>query len=199
MAPLQPSSSRSISSTSRLEIPTMADHTSSSSSTLAPIYTSVTSTSKSDLNTNPELDFDLDLTESPISPRALYAQSFERPGSSQSLPSTRRFRKNMKEMTGFGTTEEEFEALPIAVRKKVRVFQPLSSSVLCLCRTHHNVILRALSPSEVWMCCWLSWTESISSTRIGNIQIQQYRRVISRRKRHSGKGFQEPSSRFGSA
>lgn len=26
----------------------------------------------------------------------------------------------MKEMTGFGTTEEEFEALPIAVRRKVR-------------------------------------------------------------------------------
>ena len=25
----------------------------------------------------------------------------------------------MKEMTGFGTTEEEFEALPIAVRRKV--------------------------------------------------------------------------------
>ncbi len=26
----------------------------------------------------------------------------------------------MKEITGFATTEEEFEALPIAVRRKVR-------------------------------------------------------------------------------
>ncbi|KAG4435541.1 hypothetical protein IFR05_008980 [Cadophora sp. M221] len=99
----------------------MADYTSSSSSTLAPTYTSpAASSSKADLKTNLELEFEfeLDTTESPLSPRALYAQSFDRPGSSQSLPNTRRFRKNMKEMTGFGTTEEEFEALPIAVRRK---------------------------------------------------------------------------------
>ncbi|KAG4425523.1 hypothetical protein IFR04_001442 [Cadophora malorum] len=97
----------------------MADHASSSSSTLAPTYTSpATSSFNSDLNLNSELEFDLDIAESPLSPRTLYAQSFDRPGSSQSLPSTRRFRKNMKEMTGFGTTEEEFEALPIAVRRK---------------------------------------------------------------------------------
>ena len=137
MAPLQPISSRRLSSTSRLEIATMADHASSSSSTLAPTYTSpATSSFNSDLNLNSELEFDLDIAESPLSPRTLYAQSFDRPGSSQSLPSTRRFRKNMKEMTGFGTTEEEFEALPIAVRRKVRVFKPLSISAFGHFRTH---------------------------------------------------------------
>lgn len=150
MAPLQPGSSMSsrrisTSSTtgiSRLEIPTMADHRSSSSSTLVPTYTSqAPSSTKIDFNTNLDLEFELDTTESPLSPRALYAQSFDRPGSSQSLPNTRRFRKNMKEMTGFGTTEEEFEALPIAVRRKVRVVKPLSFlylSSLCCKRASHR-------------------------------------------------------------
>jgi hypothetical protein len=33
----------------------------------------------------------------------------------------------MKDITGYGTTEEEFEALPIAVRRKV--FTPFTSSI----------------------------------------------------------------------
>jgi len=47
--------------------------------------------------------------------------SFEvRPDLTQSLPGT--FRKNMKDITtSFGTTEEEFDALPLAVRRKVRI------------------------------------------------------------------------------
>lgn len=56
-----------------------------------------------------------------LSPRTLYAHSFDRPGSARSLPSGK-FRKNMKEMTGFGTTEEDFDALPIAIQRKVRLF-----------------------------------------------------------------------------
>ena len=41
----------------------------------------------------------------------------------------------MKEMTGFGVTEEEFESLPIAVRRKVREraflkSMPISKSTL---------------------------------------------------------------------
>ena len=60
------------------------------------------------------------LNSSALSPRTLYADSFDRPLSSRSLPAGGRFRKNVKEMTGFATTEEEFEALPIAVRRKVR-------------------------------------------------------------------------------
>jgi hypothetical protein len=65
-------------------------------------------------------------SDASLSPRTLYAQSFDRnrishrPNSSRSLPASRRFRKNMKEITGFGTTGEEFEALPVAVRRKVR-------------------------------------------------------------------------------
>jgi hypothetical protein len=82
-----------------------------------PFYSSTTlSSSTSELNNFNNLN---NLSE-PLSPRALYAQSFDRPSSARSLPSSKRFRKNMKEMTGFGTTEEEFEALPIAVRRKVR-------------------------------------------------------------------------------
>ena len=71
------------------------------------------SSSTSNLNSDPN-------STTPLSPRTLYAQTFDRPSSSRSLPSGRFARKNMKEMTGFGTTEEEFEALPIAVRRKVR-------------------------------------------------------------------------------
>ncbi|PMD41535.1 hypothetical protein L207DRAFT_426513 [Hyaloscypha variabilis F] len=77
-----------------------------------PFYSSTTlSSSTSDLN-------NFNNTSEPLSPRLLYAQSFDRPSSARSLPSSKRYRKNMKEMTGFGTTEEEFEALPIAVRRK---------------------------------------------------------------------------------
>lgn len=54
-----------------------------------------------------------------FSPRTLYAHSFDRPQSSRSLPSGR-YRKNMKDITGFTTTQEDFEALPLAVRRKVR-------------------------------------------------------------------------------
>ena len=84
-----------------------------------PFYISPSlSSSTSDLNPN---------SATLLSTRALYALSFDqnatftfdRPHSSQSLPSAGRFRKNMKDITGFGTTDEEFEALPIAVRRKV--------------------------------------------------------------------------------
>ena len=34
----------------------------------------------------------------------------------------------MKDITGFGTTDEEFEALPIAVRRKVRLPFKVSKS-----------------------------------------------------------------------
>ena len=97
------------SNTSRLLVP----------SPMPPFYSSTTlSSSTSDLNSS--------LT-TPLSPRTLYAQSFDqnriftfdRPHSSQSLPTAGRFRKNMKDITGFGTTDEEFEALPIAVLRKV--------------------------------------------------------------------------------
>jgi hypothetical protein len=97
---------------STLEVPSLPPFSSSSSS---PTLSSSTSDLKSSSDT-------------PLSPRTLYAQSFDhnrtftfdRPHSSQSLPSAGRFRKNMKDITGFGTTDAEFEALPIAVRRKVR-------------------------------------------------------------------------------
>jgi hypothetical protein len=95
--------------TSRLQLPSLSQQ-----SSMHPFYTATTlSSSTSDLKNL------INLSE-PLSPRTLYAQSFDRPSSARSLPSSKRFRKNMKEMTGFGTTEEEFEALPIAVRRKVR-------------------------------------------------------------------------------
>jgi hypothetical protein len=96
--------------TSRLQLPSLSQQ-----SSMHPFYSATTtlSSSTSDLNNL------INLNE-PLSPRTLYAQSFDRPSSARSLPSSKRFRKNMKEMTGFGTTEEEFEALPIAVRRKVR-------------------------------------------------------------------------------
>lgn len=105
---------------SRLQVPS-----------LLPFYSSPTlSSSTSELHSS---------SDTPLSPRALYAQSFDhnrtftfdRPHSSQSLPSAGRFRKNMKDITGFGTTDEEFEALPIAVRRKVRALLfKLSTSAL---------------------------------------------------------------------
>lgn len=110
MAPLH----LSISTREVLDVPTtMAEHT--------PLLPSPLFTSTAALASSLELDFDIDFdTNSPLSTQALYAQSFDRPGSSQSL-SGRRMRKNMKEMTGCITTEEEFDALPIAVRRKVCV------------------------------------------------------------------------------
>ncbi|CZT45475.1 uncharacterized protein RSE6_05789 [Rhynchosporium secalis] len=79
-----------------------------------------------DLKVEADIECDTNHTETPLSPRILYAQSIGCPGSSRSLPHTQRFRKNMKEMTGFGTTEEEFDALPLVLRRKVRVVKPLS-------------------------------------------------------------------------
>jgi hypothetical protein len=109
MAPLSQPSGITATATARLEFPSL-----SAQASVHPFYSSTTlSSSTSDLS-----NFN-DLSE-PLSPRILYAQSFDRPSSARSLPSSNRYRKNMKEMTGFGTTEEEFEALPIAVRRKVR-------------------------------------------------------------------------------
>lgn len=55
------------------------------------------------------------------SPRALYADTFERPITSRSLPAVQR-RVEMAPIhtANMTTTEKEFEALPIAVRRKVR-------------------------------------------------------------------------------
>ncbi|EKD16257.1 uncharacterized protein L3040_009509 [Drepanopeziza brunnea f. sp. 'multigermtubi'] len=115
MAPL-PHAGR-IAGTNRrfLERPTIGEH----SPILPPLYTSTfASNCPSDFDYDLDLDLDSDYTTSPQSIRALYAQSFhDRSASSYSRPA-RRMRKNMKEMTGFGTTDEEFEALPSAVRKK---------------------------------------------------------------------------------
>jgi hypothetical protein len=105
-------------SRNRLEVPSMSAGNRASMSLSIPMnFYSSTSLSSSTSN----LNFDPNST-TPLSPRTLYAQTFDRPSSSRSLPSGRFARKNMKEMTGFGTTEEEFEALPIAVRRKVRQY-----------------------------------------------------------------------------
>ena len=90
---------------------------------LLPFYHQYSSPMLSISASDPKSSFD-----NPLSPRSLYAQAFDhtraftfdRPYSAQTLPSARRFRKNMKNIIGFGTTDEEFEALPIAVRRKVR-------------------------------------------------------------------------------
>ena len=113
MASSQPSVASTTNTTtiSRLELLSLSQR-----SSMNPFYSLTTplSSSTSDSNNNNNIN-----NAEPLSPRILYAQSFHRPNSSRSLP-TKRFHKNMKEMTGFGTTEEEFEALPIAVRRKVR-------------------------------------------------------------------------------
>lgn len=84
----------------------------------SPFYSSTTfSSSTSDL----DLHFNNSCHSPSVFPRSLYGQSFDdRPTSSRSVPSAGRFRKNMKDITGYGPTEEEFDALPIAVRRKVR-------------------------------------------------------------------------------
>ena len=46
--------------------------------------------------------------------------SFDRPDSSRSLPMAGRYQKKFKQMAGMGMTGEEFDALPVAVRRKVR-------------------------------------------------------------------------------
>lgn len=89
----------------------------------SPFYSSTTLSGSMSSSTS---DLDLDLQLSSCHPpavfsRSLYGQSFDdRPTSSRSVPSAGRFRKNMKDITGYGPTEEEFDALPIAVRRKVR-------------------------------------------------------------------------------
>ena len=91
-------------------------------STHLPFYSSITlSTSTLDLNST-----------AAFSPRTLYAQSFDHPYSSPNLPSSSYARKNVKTMTGYTTTEDEFNALPMAVRRKVREASNISSQT----RTH---------------------------------------------------------------
>lgn len=75
----------------------------------------------------------------------------ERPHSAHSLP-TPRYRKNVKEMTGFLTTEEEFEALPIAVRRKVRTRQHLLPSFLMF----HPPAIDGVSALTKLIKLWLS-------------------------------------------
>ena len=61
-----------------------------------------------------------DLHSAYLTPTILEAQTIGRPSSSPSLPPTKiKTRKNMKDFTGFDTTEDEFENLPLAVRRKV--------------------------------------------------------------------------------
>jgi hypothetical protein len=132
MAPSQPNAA---STTGRVELRSLSQR-----SSMIPFYSSTTlSSSTSDLNNINNAE--------PLSPRILYAQSFDRPQSSRSLPSNR-FRKNMKEMTGFGTTEEEFEALPIAVRRKVR--QDSSASIHTRGRSRASFWLLRCIRSASW-------------------------------------------------
>ncbi|KUJ08526.1 uncharacterized protein LY89DRAFT_332632 [Mollisia scopiformis] len=113
MAPLR--SSRSISS---LQVPQMPEHALPS---MAPFYSSDTlscsTTHLSTILSSSTSELEDSENSAVLSPRTLYALSFDRPASARSLPSGR-FRKNMKEITGFGTTEEDFEALPIAIQRK---------------------------------------------------------------------------------
>lgn len=115
MAPLQ--------SSRRLQVPQMPDYA-PPPYMAPPFYSSNTfSCSTSHLSTilsSSTSDLDDSENSAACSPRTLYARSFDRPASARSLPSGK-FRKNMKEMTGFGTTEEDFEALPIAIQRKVRL------------------------------------------------------------------------------
>lgn len=82
-------------------------------STTTPI-TSKTSTSDDDFNDS----------NNSASPRTLYAQTFTRPNSSRSLPPASHpapkpsYRKDMSTFTGFQTTEEEFDALPLVMQRK---------------------------------------------------------------------------------
>lgn len=62
-----------------------------------------------------------DLYSGYLLPTALEPQPIRRPQSSGSALPTVPYRKNMKDFTGFDTSEAEFEALPLAVRRKVCV------------------------------------------------------------------------------
>lgn len=92
---MAPSSRSQPNSKNRLKIPT-----------LTPLHSSpILSSSTSDLDSTLPRDLEL------------YAQTSDRPSSARSLPPSQ-YRKNMKDLTGFDTTEDEFDALPLAVRRK---------------------------------------------------------------------------------
>jgi hypothetical protein len=176
-------------SRNRLEVPSMSAGNRASMSLSIPMdFYSSTSLSSSTSN----LNFDPNST-TPLSPRTLYAQTFDRPLSSRSLPSRRFARKNMKEMTGFGTTEEEFEALPIAVRRKVRqysIFFLVGEEDLkrwrwrCIKR---EVIQRRLLQLNVLMGGFSEWKVQ------SRVAIQSFRSTASRR--HPSRQHLQPTQR----
>ncbi|RFU25845.1 hypothetical protein B7463_g10490, partial [Scytalidium lignicola] len=81
-----------------------------------PFYSSFTtlSSSTSDLNSS---SYSNTNRPSYSSSASFQRDGSFRPHSAQDLPPAR-YRKNMKTMTGFATTEDEFAALPIAIRRK---------------------------------------------------------------------------------
>ncbi|KAH8820393.1 hypothetical protein F5884DRAFT_763861 [Xylogone sp. PMI_703] len=89
---------------------------SSHSRSTDPFYSSWSnfSSSTSDLNSNGSTH---NYQPSFSSASSFRRDGFFRPHSAQDLPPVR-YRKNMKTMTGFTTTEDEFAALPIAIRRK---------------------------------------------------------------------------------
>src|SRR5580700_9634628 len=70
------------------------------------------------------------LEDFPLSPRSMYAETFRRPYSSGQHRIQPRH-KNIRDMIGM-TVEDEFDTLPIAVRRKVRAISRLSVMV-CAC------------------------------------------------------------------
>ncbi|KAK6583950.1 hypothetical protein PZA11_003680 [Diplocarpon coronariae] len=124
----------------------------------------------------PDSEFDSDLeleldTMRPLSPRTLYAQSFDRPKTSKTR-STRPVRKNLKEMTGCETAEEEFENLPLAVRRKYfSTLERLRFAENSQSNATHNLSIQKNRKS------------SIALRRGVNISLIQPRRVPSRRQR----------------
>ncbi|KAK2624456.1 hypothetical protein QTJ16_006406 [Diplocarpon rosae] len=162
-----------------------------SMSTLYPSPVRAFFAAESDLNLDldpirhSELDSDLGLefdTVTPLSPRTLYAQSFDRPKTS-SGPTAGPVRKNLKEMTGFGTTEEEFEALPLAVRRKYfSTLERLRFAENSRANTIPNLPIQHNRKS------------SIASRRGVNIALIEPRRVPSRRQRKPSRKHSAPGS-----
>jgi len=70
------------------------------------------------------------------SPRTLYAQTFELPKSSRSMPPAPKptprpsYHKNMMTFTGYQTTEEEFDTLPLVMQRKVSLITLDSANLL---------------------------------------------------------------------